>query len=52
MAVADPSTPLSKFVSATALSNNKMTGWTVDQFYTKFGNKLGSVASQTVQAGS
>lgn len=52
MAVADPSTPLSKFVSATALSNNKMTGWTVDQFYTKFGNKLGSAASQTVQAGS
>ena len=52
MAVADPSTPLSKFVSATALSNNNMTGWTVDQFYSKFGNKLGSAASQTVQAGS
>ena len=52
MAVADPSTPLSKFVSATALSNNNMTGWTVDNFYSKFGNKLGSAASQTVQAAS
>ena len=50
MATADPSTPLSSFVSAKALSNNNMTGWTVDQFYSKFTNKLGSAASQTVQA--
>ncbi len=50
MATADPSTPLSSFVSAKALSNNNMTGWTVDQFYSKFGNKLGSGANQTVQA--
>ncbi len=52
MATADPSTPLGQFVSPTALSNNNMTGWTVGQFYTNFGNKLGSAASQTVQAGS
>jgi len=52
MATANPSKPLSGFVSAQALSNNNMTGWTVGQFYTNFGNKLGSAASQTVQAGS
>ena len=50
MATADPSTPLAEFVTPRALSNNNMTGWTVGQFYTKFGNKLGSGASQTVQA--
>ena len=51
MARADTSSPLSSFVSATALSNNNMTGWTVGQFYSTFGNKLGSAANQTVQAG-
>ena len=50
MATADPSTPLSSFVSDKALSNNNMTGWTVDQFYSKFTAKLGSAADQTVQA--
>jgi len=49
MARADASDPLSSFVSAKALSNNNMTGWTVGQFYSTFGNKLGSAASQTVQ---
>jgi hypothetical protein len=51
MATADPAKPLSSFVSDQALSNNNMTGWTVGQFYSKFGNKLGSGANQTVQAG-
>jgi len=51
MATADPAKPLSSYVSAQALSNNNMTGWTVGQFYSKFGNKLGSGANQTVQAG-
>ena len=32
IATADPSTPLSQFVSATALANNNMQGWTVGQF--------------------
>jgi len=50
MATANPSTPLGQFVSSTALSNNNMTGWTVGQFYSTFGNKLGSGANQTVQA--
>ena len=50
MATADPSTPLGQFVSARALSNNNMNGWTVGQFYSTFGNKLGSAANQTVQA--
>jgi hypothetical protein len=50
MATADPSTPLGQFVSDKALSNNNMTGWTVGQFYSTFGNKLGSAANQTVQA--
>ena len=48
IATADPSTPLSNFVSSTSLSNNNMTGWTVGQFYSTFGNKLGSTANQTV----
>ncbi len=51
MATADPAKPLSSFVSDKALSNNNMTGWTVGQFYSTFGNKLGSGANQTVQAG-
>ncbi len=50
MARADTSSSLSNFVSDKALSNNNMTGWTVGQFYSKFGNKLGSGANQTVQA--
>ncbi len=50
MARADASDPLSSFVSAKALSNNNMTGWTVGQFYSTFGNKLGSTSNQTVLA--
>lgn len=50
MAMADPSTPLSNFVSAQALSNNNMTGWTVGQFYSRVESKLGGTASQTVRA--
>ncbi len=50
MATATASTPLSNFVSATALSNNNMTGWTVGQFDAKFSSKLGSSASTIVQS--
>ena len=44
----DPSTPMSKYVSATALANNNMTGWTVAQFYNRVSSKVGSLATQTV----
>ena len=50
IATANASQPLSKFVSATALSNNNMTGWTVGQFTSTFSNKLGSSASTIVQS--
>ena len=50
IATANPSTPLSNFVSATALSNNNMTGWTVGQFNANFSSKLGSSASTIVQS--
>jgi len=50
MAGADPSDPMSKYVSATALANNNMTGWTVAQFYNRVSSKVGSVATQTVAA--
>ena len=39
---------MSNYVSATALSNNNMTGWTVGQFYNRVSSKIGSVATQTV----
>ncbi len=45
MAAASPDTPMSAFVSSTALANNNMTGWTVGQFYSTMGNKIGSTAS-------
>lgn len=48
IATADPSMPLSTYVSSTALSNNHMTGWTVGEFNSVFSNKLGSTANQTV----
>jgi hypothetical protein len=44
----DPSTPMSKYISATALANNNMTGWTVAQFYNRVSSKVGSLATQTV----
>jgi len=50
IATANPSTPLSNFVSAAALANNNMTGWTVGQFDAKFSSKLGSSANTIVQS--
>ena len=50
IAVANTSDPLSKYVSATALSNNNMTGWTVGQFNSHVTGKLGSSASTIVQS--
>lgn len=50
MALADPSAPLSNYVSSQALSNNSMTGWTVGQFYSRVSSKVGSVASQAVHS--
>ena len=46
----DPNAQLSNFVSARALSNNNMTGWTVGQFNSLVASKIGTVATQTVQA--
>ncbi len=48
IATGQPSDPLSDYVSATALANNNMTGWTVQEFNTVFSAKLGSTASQPV----
>jgi Transglycosylase SLT domain len=48
MATATPNTPLSAYVSATALANNNMTGWTVGQFYSNMSTRLGSGANETV----
>lgn len=47
----DPNTPMSNFVSAQALANNNMTGWTVGQFYNHVESKIGSVSSETVRRG-
>ena len=47
-AATSPDAPLSNYVSAQALSNNNMTGWTVGQFYNRVSSKIGSVATQTV----
>lgn len=46
IAKADPSAQLSDLVSAQAVENNHMTGWTVAQFNSVFSAKLGSTASQ------
>jgi len=46
----NPNAPMSDYVSATALANNNMTGWTVAQFYNRVSSKVGSVATQTVAA--
>jgi hypothetical protein len=48
MATANPATPLTQFVSSTALANNNMVGWTVGEFNAAMGAKLGSAASATV----
>ena len=44
----DMTEPMSNYVSATALRNNNMTGWTVGQFYNRVSSKIGDVAGQTV----
>ena len=48
LASASSTAPMSDYVSAQALANNNMTGWTVGQFYDRVGSKIGSVATQTV----
>ena len=49
LAMAAPSTPLSSFVSAQALANNNMQGWTVGQFQQVMAGRLGSTSGETVQ---
>lgn len=48
LASAASTDPMSNYVSARALSNNNMTGWTVGQFYDRVSSKIGSVATQSV----
>jgi hypothetical protein len=48
IAAANASAPLSEYVSAQALANNNMTGWTVGQFYSNISARLGSAANETV----
>ena len=50
LAGAASNAPMSNYVSATALSNNNMTGWTVGQFYQRVQSKIGEVATQTVSS--
>jgi hypothetical protein len=52
IATADPSAPLSSYVSAKSLANNNMQGWTVGQFQSVMGARLGSTASTTVSSSS
>ncbi|WP_310889185.1 transglycosylase SLT domain-containing protein [Gluconacetobacter diazotrophicus] len=46
IATASADAPLSNFVSATALANNNMTGWTVGQYYATVAKRMGSGASE------
>ena len=48
MAGASTSTPLSEYVSSTALGNNGMSGWTVGEFYSTEAAKMGSSAYDPV----
>jgi Transglycosylase SLT domain len=48
IATVGASEPLSNYVSAQALANNNMTGWTVGQFYSAMSSRLGSTANETV----
>ena len=48
IASAADNTPLTQFVSATALANNGMSSWTVGQFRQVMTNRLGSAANQPV----
>jgi hypothetical protein len=50
VAAADPSAPLSNYVSVRALANNSMQGWTVGQFQSTMSSRLGSTANATVLA--
>ena len=50
IATADSSASMSQFVSATQLSNNGMTGWTVGQYNAAIAGRLGSVAGTVVKA--
>jgi Transglycosylase SLT domain len=46
MAQASADAPLSAFVSATALANNNMSGWTVGQYYSTVASRMGSGATE------
>lgn len=48
IATVGASEPLSNYVSAEALANNNMTGWTVGQFYSAMSSRLGSAANEAV----
>ncbi|WP_331000172.1 transglycosylase SLT domain-containing protein [Acetobacter garciniae] len=48
IATASADTPLSNFVSATSLSNNNMSGWTVGQYMSTVSSRMGSGASEAV----
>lgn len=48
MAGASANEPMSIYVSAKALANNNMTGWTIGQFQQRVNSKIGNVATQTV----
>ena len=45
---ADSATPLSAFVPASYLANNGMQDWTVGDFQSRMGAKLGSTANRPV----
>ncbi|GBQ81398.1 lytic transglycosylase domain-containing protein [Asaia bogorensis] len=47
----DQSTPLNKYVSATALADNGMSGWTVGQYYSTMASRMGSGSSSLVTSG-
>jgi hypothetical protein len=46
--VADTTTPLSAVVPSSYLANNGMQNWTVGDFRSRMGSKLGSTANQAV----
>jgi len=50
-AAKDSQTPLSQFVSSSALAANNMTGWTVGQYYSTVAQRMGSGASEAVTNG-
>jgi hypothetical protein len=50
IATAPASTPLSEFVSPTALQNNDMSGWTVGEYQSVMSSRLGGTANDQVFA--